>query len=136
MVAVALASTVVRSEDELALPKGLEPTIEEPELPAGLQPAIEELMLPAGLDGMETADEPPLPDGLENGDETSMKESAAAATLPFELSGFVDGRIGHRTQSDGMEPDFSLGELRTQIEAEKSWGEPRRVSPLICCTTK
>ena len=107
-----LVSAVAHSQDEPALPKGLESAAEEP-------------ALPAGLDGIEDAGEPELPTGLGGDEEASQAqgeaESASSIELPFDLTGFVDGRIGHRTQHDPEESGFSLGEIRAQIEAEKSW---------------
>lgn len=101
--AVVLNSTIGHSQDEPALPKGLEPSAEEPELPAG-------------LGAMEDTGEPELPAGL-GGD----AEGESRFTLPFDLTGFVDGRMGHRTQDDPKTSGFSLGELRAQVEAEKTW---------------
>ena len=40
---------------------------------------------------------------------------------PLEISGFVEGRGGFRTQSDKHEKDASIGELRMQIEAHKTF---------------
>lgn len=78
---------------------------------------------------MEDLGEPELPTGL-GGDEASSltendAEDAAGFTLPFDLTGFVDGRIGHRTQDDPKTQGFSLGEIRAQIEAEKNWSRGR-----------
>jgi hypothetical protein len=110
--AVALISTAAHSQDEPALPKGLEATVEEPRLPAG-------------LGGTEDSGEPQLPAGLGDDEEAPQTEDEGEGDsgfeLPFDLTGFVDGRIGHRTQNDTEESNFSLGEIRAQIEAEKTW---------------
>lgn len=40
---------------------------------------------------------------------------------PLDLTGFIDLRSGHRTRHDPDESDFSLGEVRAQVEAERPW---------------
>lgn len=98
----------------------------EPALPAGLggkaQPATVEPDLPAGLSGLETSEEPGLPAGLEvispAAEPASGKEPFH---LPFEFSGFSEGRIGTRTQNDPYEKGLSIGEVRIQLEGEKGW---------------
>ncbi len=76
------------------------------------------LLLPAVANSQ---DEPALPEGL--GEETPPAEGERTTPdeVPFELSGFVDARSGHRTRHDPEESDFSLGEIRAQVEAEKNW---------------
>ena len=77
------------------------------------------LLLPSIADAQ---DEPALPSGL-GGEEPPLPEdeSASPGTVPFDLTGFVDARSGHRTRHDPEESDFSLGEVRAQIEAERAW---------------
>jgi len=94
----------------------------EPPLPAGLD---DEPSLPAGL---EESDEPALPAGLT--DEPVSAEQTGERTvrdrmadLPFDLTGFWEGRVGVRTQRDHYEKDMSIGESRLQVEAEKYLSE-------------
>ncbi len=99
---------------------------DEPALPAGLggnaQPTTAEPALPDGLFGSSTSEEPGLPEGLggssQNAGQTAEQEPFR---LPFEFSGFGEGRIGARTQNDPHEKDLSLGEVRLQLEGEKGW---------------
>lgn len=90
---------------------------DEPTLPKGIEPAPEEPALPAGLEG----DEPALPEGLGEETPAGQGENASRDGPPFDLSGFIEGRSGHRTRHDPEESSFSLGEIRAQIEAEKPW---------------
>jgi len=100
---------------------------EEPMLPSGLgdKAEPEEPSMPSGLFGTGADDSsaaPGLPAGLraeETAPETSGGEESF--TLPFDLTGFGEGRIGARTQKDPYEKDLSLGEVRLQLEAEKDW---------------
>jgi len=50
---------------------------------------------------------------------------------PLEISGFVEGRGGFRTQSDKHEKDASIGELRMQIEAHKTFEKILKLLPSI-----
>jgi hypothetical protein len=78
--------------------------------------------LPPGLGGGEEKkkDEPALPPGL--GEDTPKKPPAKEKKLelPFDLGGFVEGRLGARTQKDHQK-DATVGELRLQLEFERQW---------------
>ncbi len=108
---------------EPALPPGLEEEEEgdeEPALPEGLAPDAPEEGpdLPPGLeDGREDEEEKPAPE--------YPPELSLRARLPFRLRGYVDGRFGVRTQRDRRQSDVSLGELRTQLDAERFIGNTR-----------
>ncbi len=109
--------------EEPALPAGLEDTLEpdEPSLPAGLG-GPSEPALPTGLGSSTEPEEPALPQGLFKSsslEETHPQESATS--LPFDLSGFWEGRLGFRTQRDPYEKDVSIGETRLQLQVEKAW---------------
>tara|TARA_B100001939_G_scaffold337186_2_gene341159 strand:- start:5718 stop:7100 length:1383 start_codon:yes stop_codon:yes gene_type:complete len=70
---------------------------------------------------------PELPEGLEDlfSDEplaeTPEEPARRGGGLPFDLSGFAEGRFGLRLQDDPLQKDISLGEARLQLDAEKSW---------------
>ncbi len=85
----------------------------------------EEPALPLGLGGPVESSEPALPMGL---DETPMSQSeerlfanTTKASLPFDLSGFMELRAGHRSMATDLEKDVSIGEARLQLQAEKYW---------------
>ena len=83
----------------------------------------EEPPLPAGLGGSPPPAEPALPPGLFGGPpgrEAGAGDPSSPA-IPFDFSGFADTRLGVRTQKDPYEKDFSLGEVRLQLEGEKGW---------------
>ncbi|MEN8160906.1 MAG: DUF1302 family protein [Myxococcota bacterium] len=93
-------------------------------LSPGVARAEDEPTLPAGLG--DAPDEPALPDGL--GDETEEAEALEAdeedglrEALPFELTGFLDGRGGVRTQDDPEQSGAMLSEVRAQVEAGRRW---------------
>ncbi|MCB0326771.1 MAG: hypothetical protein KDD52_04045, partial [Bdellovibrionales bacterium] len=83
----------------------------------------QEPSLPAGLGGSE----PSLPQGLgsESGEERSENHSVESwkEKLPFELSGFMDTRWGHRLRSDPLQDPISIAEFRLHHELEKDWKE-------------
>jgi len=93
--------------------------------PLALFPSItdagDEPELPAGLEDQTKSTEPELPAGL--GIEEEPDAEVYSAHTPQEilsdLNGFLDARIGLRTQNDPHEKDFSLGEIRLQGEAQK-----------------
>lgn len=123
-----LLCSAAAAQDEPPLPDGLRgaspPGAEEPALPPGLAPAREEPALPPGLTPKTKGEEEPaLPPGL--GEETVEMEKPEAerlvSRLPFELSGFLEARLGFRTQEDRHEKDVSLGEIRLQLQAERHW---------------
>ncbi len=93
-------------------------------LAAHIAAAQEEPALPPGLAPSEEQEEPALPPGL--GEEPAEPGEAeetgreARLELPFDLTGFLDTRVGVRTQRDRYEDDLSLGETRLQLEMEKS----------------
>ncbi len=66
------------------------------------------------------AQEVKLPEGL--GDLATMTQTEDSGPgLPFDLSGFVESRIGTRLQRDAHEKDTSIGEMRLQIGIEKDF---------------
>lgn len=52
-------------------------------------------------------------------DEAFDEAKAGIDKNSFELAGFVDMRIGVRTQNDPLQKNDSINELRLQLEAEK-----------------
>ena len=98
------------SQTETALPAGL----------GGGSGGSSEPSLPMGLSG-DDASEPGLPAGLGDDmeEETEPGSGGEEFRLPFDLTGFLEGRIGARTQNDPYEKDLSLGEVRLQAEADK-----------------
>ncbi len=60
-----------------------------------------------------------LPEGLSDL-ATMSQEDDAEQGLPFDLSGFLESRIGTRLQSDDLQKQMSLGEMRLQIDIEKA----------------
>lgn len=111
---------------EPALPAGLGPAaqnqLEEPSLPSGL---ATEPLLPSGLSA-----EPSLPSGLsaEVADEPrdqARGDDLFAESQPFDLSGFIDSRLGTRLQDDPGQKDSSIGELRLQLQTDSDWGWAR-----------
>ena len=99
---------------------------DEPALPVGLggntPPTTAEPALPDGLFGFSTPEEPGLPAGLgESSQDSGPAAEQEPFRLPFEFSGFGEGRIGRRTQNDAYEKDLSIGEVRLQLEGEKGW---------------
>lgn len=74
------------------------------------------LILP--LSSIASAQVVDLPEGL--GDLSMMAETAPEVQgLPFDLSGFLESRVGLRLQKDAHEKDVSLGEVRLQVGIEK-----------------
>jgi len=60
-----------------------------------------------------------LPEGL--GDLAAMSQmDEEEQSLPFDLSGFLESRIGTRLQSDDLQKQMSLGEMRLQLDIEKA----------------
>lgn len=109
----------------LVLPAGNSPG-DEPALPPGLGSNIPsesgEPDLPAGLFDTGPADEPVLPVGLSDIEpDSGPTMETETFHLPFDLTGFGEGRIGARTQNDPYEKDLSIGEARLQLEGEKGW---------------
>lgn len=93
----------------------------EPALPLGLGGrGSSEPSLPSGLGGAE----PALPSGLGSDAQAETKSEVAASnwrsTLPFDLTGFAETRIGTRLQNDAHEKDASIGEARLHLEATKT----------------
>ncbi|PCI48269.1 MAG: hypothetical protein COB49_06195 [Alphaproteobacteria bacterium] len=66
------------------------------------------------------AQEIELPAGLGNLS-TMIQEADEDYTLPFDLSGFLESRIGRRLQNDAHEKGISIGEIRLQIGVEKEF---------------
>ena len=124
------APPFVYGDDEPPLPVGAPATrpaavSDEPDLPFGA-PSDDEPGLPAGAPAN---DEPPLPPGLEP--EPPKVPTTAGVENPESqtgnwlqaagLSGFLDFRAGVRTQHDRREKHASLGEVRGQIDFQKTW---------------
>ncbi len=106
------ASTLLAAEEDPALPPGLEDDTEAPSLPEGLGAGNE-------------IDLPFLPEGL-NGEADSPPElSKDAPSIPFGLTGFLEGRFGVRTQDDPHEKTASIGETRLRLAFEQSWQQVR-----------
>lgn len=104
----------------------------EPSLPPGLGSGAgaEGPALPAGLGEEKSAPgpqsgAPALPAGLGHGPAEKAGTRASpedeGASLPFELSGFWEMRIGARTGNDPHERDLSLAETRLALELERYW---------------
>ncbi len=141
VIGMALAVPVA-SAQEPALPEGLAPAAENDSPPA-TQPA--EPDLPAGLNGNGDDDGPALPPGL--GDQAGDQGDGEEIPLPpiddgqtpppadeaddepiltwpeewGQLTGFIEGRGGVRTQNDPYQKHASIGEARLQLEWEKLW---------------
>lgn len=78
------------------------------------------LLLLMALPETLSAQEIKLPEGL--GDLSTMMEvEAEEPGLPFDLSGFLESRIGARLGQDAHQKDISIGELRLQIGIEKEF---------------
>jgi len=68
---------------------------------------------------MLSAQEIKLPEGLD--DLTVMEQKTDKQEgLPFDLTGFLESRVGVRLQNDAHEKNMSIGELRGQIGLEKT----------------
>ncbi len=120
------------------LPKGLNGGAEEkkqqgPSLPAGLDEkgkSEDGPGLPEGLGSSDQLDEkePDLPTGLgqkEEPDGEGRKVQPVIERLPFDLSGFLEARVGTRLQPDSHEQTTTLGEARLQLDMEKYLGSTR-----------
>lgn len=83
----------------------------EPALPAGLAPP------PQPAPQTNAPDEPALPAGLGPAVPASAPEETGPR-LPFDLTGFWEGRAGLRLLSDPFERAASLGESRLQLDLE------------------
>ena len=91
--------------------------------------AQDEPPLPAGLDDEtdppQEEDEPALPQGLSEEkpgrDMPTEGDAGFLESLPFDLAGFAEGRIGYRTRRDRYEKDMTIGEARFQMDMEKNW---------------
>lgn len=71
------------------------------------------LALPAPLHAQEIK----LPEGL--GSFSSLQETTETPEPFFDLSGFLEGRLGTRLQNDPLEKRTSIGEMRLQLGVEK-----------------
>ncbi len=86
--------------------------------------AQDEPPLPMGLEEETSSEskEPELPQGLEKSLKTEKSdEEELLGHFPFEFSGFLEGRLGSRTQEDPHEKDISIGETRFHLQVEKAW---------------
>lgn len=117
-----------------ALPPGLAPagarSPESPALPPGLAPEApaspESPALPPGLGGEPAAEQPSLPPGLEAESEVvteaEQPETESRRLLPDWLHGYWETRAAVRIVEDDVQPDFPLGEMRLQLDAERAFG--------------
>ena len=103
-----------------ALPQGLDNKNKQkdssPDLPSGLDSGKDK----SGSD----EDGPDLPSGLGEGKQkqTGRQETKSfKEKLPFNLSGFMDARVGTRIQEDEHQQDTSLAETRLQVALSKYW---------------
>jgi len=82
--------------------------------------AAQELSLPPGLEPSAQPSMPALPEGL--GGEKDRPQAAPEAEDSFDflhnLTGFMESRVGIRTQEDATQKTASIGEARLQIEGE------------------
>ena len=124
-----LAGVLLAQDPPLPVGLGSPPVSTEPTLPAGLEQSetSAEPQLPTGL-----TPEPPLPGGLTqvSGPITTTAEAAPAEgetdrsflqSLPYQLSGFIESRLGMRLNDDPTQKDTSIGELRMQLQFEDDW---------------
>jgi len=97
----------------------------EPALPAGLDIENKEdssPVLPAGLDIENKEDSSPaLPAGLDDNTQQNNNQDPNQKQKFLDIQGFIDLRAGYRLQNDPNQQDQSLGELRLQLELEKTW---------------
>lgn len=111
-----IAQPALFAQDAPALPSGLSDTQSEKSETQKSGPA-----LPEGLEEGSNPDRPSLPPGL--GDvlpTTEENQRVETPSLPPGLSGFLEGRVGRRTQNDPHEKDLSIGEARLQVRVEPS----------------
>ncbi len=107
-------AAAIASAAEPELPPGLEAGDPEPALPPGLEAPATEPALPAGLEGVPV----PLPGRATEPETADRREPGPLASLPIQLTGFLDGRGGARLRRDPHERRASLGETRLHLEAE------------------
>ncbi len=82
----------------------------------------QEPTLPEGLDlNPPDSEEPMLPQGLEESIGSNTTFTKEKRKLPFDFKGFLELRVGTRTQKDPYEKDISIGETRSQLEISKDW---------------
>lgn len=74
------------------------------------------------------AQEPSLPAGLFGSAPSTLEEESVSnsfydwkESLPFDLTGFIEARGGIRTENDIYQKDVSVGEFRSQLQAEKQF---------------
>lgn len=132
----AAAQEESQQKGEPALPAGLseKEDQDEPALPSGLGEDKAEKeedggpALPSGLGREEGGAQPSLPSGLD-GDEAEKAPAEDVPSLrerlPFDLSGFMEVRVGTRIQPDSKQQTATLGEARLQLELEKYIGSTR-----------
>jgi hypothetical protein len=105
------ASTTVAAE--LPLPPGMGGEKKKDDSPPPLPPGLEE----------GSGDDPGLPPGM-GGDDNGGGDGPASGSGKdsLDLSGFLEGRFGLRTQEDDQK-DAALGEVRLQLQGEGQLGE-------------
>ena len=105
--------------DEPSLPLGLGGAVEssgdddQPSLPTGLGPP--KISEPENDSG------PSLPAGLISVESRNKIEKEEEAASWPDITGFIEIRSGFRLQEDLYEKDPSIGEIRLQLEIERSW---------------
>lgn len=121
------AKALALNPGEPQLPVGLEETPpmlqtggvgRAPALPAGLNHNAPEL--PAGLNNTP----PKLPAGSNDNNNTEIQSKPIPKEkdpLPFDLTGFIETRLGTRLQSDPTQKQTSIGEARLHWETQKIW---------------
>ena len=123
----ALSGKETQKDEEPPLPLGLEPE-SQPPLPSGLEPSSLKPSPEAPGSG-----EVPLPPGLEGPGRPAPPEETAGEPgppsffktwldkVPFDISGFAEGRGGVRTRNDPTQKDLSIGEGRWELQLDKDW---------------
>jgi hypothetical protein len=110
----AVFAAAIASAAEPELPPGLEAPDPEPALPPGLEAPAAEPALPSGLEGLPE----PSPERAAEPETADRSQPGPLASLPFQLTGFLDGRGGGRLRRDPRERRAALGETRLRLEAE------------------
>ncbi len=100
------------SGGELPLPPGMGGEKKKDDAPPPLPPGLEE----------SPGDEPGLPPGMGGNNGGGNGQGSGNKTNPLDISGFIEGRSGLRTQEDDQK-DATLGEVRLQLQGEGQWGE-------------
>lgn len=118
-----MGSALAGPPDLPDLPEGLKPPAQADEIEDKTKEDGSLPSLPPGLSGTsgETQLQPPtLPAGLGPQPEAEERDepSPNRRILPDAIGGFVEARVGIRTQSDPFEKQASIGEFRAQLQGE------------------